>query len=213
MGRFWTPQEVAKLQELYPHLHTQEVAKALNMPEFRVSNKAYKMGIKKTQECLQSVAYQTYALNVLSTRFKSGQKPWNKGVKVKEVIPQESLKRMAKTQFKKGNKPHNYYTEEKGVITIRTDKRGIQYYHIKLSDSIWEPLHRHLWQLCYGPIPQGSIVVFKDGNPMNCFISNLQCITKAENALRNTFLNRPPELIKITRLKSRITRKINQLKK
>lgn len=58
------------------------------------------------------------------------------------------------------------------VWTVKFKKKNVQ-------------IHRIIWQLFYGPIPQGLVVDHIDGNPLNNEISNLRLITQAENR-RNT---------------------------
>ena len=45
----------------------------------------------------------------------------------------------------------------------------------------WEFLHRAVWEEHNGPVPDGMVVSFRDSNRLNCDISNLMLITKAEN--------------------------------
>ena len=49
----------------------------------------------------------------------------------------------------------------------------------------WDLLHRELWRRRHGEIPEGMCVVFKDKDPMNCRMSNLELITRSENVTRN----------------------------
>lgn len=75
-----------------------------------------------------------------------------------------------------GRKGHcgNQRVREGGyrVWTVKFKKRNVQ-------------IHRIIWQLFYGTIPQGLVVDHIDGNPLNNEISNLRLITQAENR-RNT---------------------------
>ncbi len=38
----------------------------------------------------------------------------------------------------------------------------------------WVPYHRHVWETAHGPIPKGAQITFKDGNALNCALSNLR---------------------------------------
>ncbi len=78
-----------------------------------------------------------------------------------------------------------------GAITIRYDvspKTGKRtpYKYIRLTKGKWDLYHRHLWKKHNGPIPAKHVIIFKDGNSLNCILENLDCITMAENARRNT---------------------------
>ena len=60
----------------------------------------------------------------------------------------------------------------------------------------WEMLHRATWEEHNGPIPEGMMVVFKDGNQLNCDIENLMLVTKAQHAVmtRKGYRSRDPDL-------------------
>jgi hypothetical protein len=61
----------------------------------------------------------------------------------------------------------------------------VPYYHIRISKGVWEPLHRNIWKKANGEIPPKHIVIFKDGNTLNCELDNLELISKDANARRN----------------------------
>lgn len=48
---------------------------------------------------------------------------------------------------------------------------------------------RHVWELSRGPIPKGMKVHFKDGNTLNCSLSNLELLTKSELARKISVRN------------------------
>ena len=212
MQKKWKPSDLVKLRSLYPHLPTKEVAKALNCSEKRVSNKASALGLKKTEDCLGSHAFRTCVGNGKGSRFAKGQVPWNKGRKVSDILSEEALERMRKTTFKKGHFPKTGYVQETGIITQRTDKRGKPYLTYKLAHGKWVFYNRYVWEQYNGPIPPRHVVIYKDGNPLNCDINNLQLISMAENIKRNSYLNYTPDMQEIVRLRSSITRKINKIK-
>jgi len=136
-------------------------------------------------------------------RFSRGHTPWNKGKKGILIGGVE-------TQFKPGNKPHN--TKFDGCITKRFHK-GVPYLKIRICEKKWEYLHRHIWVEANGAIPDKHIVVFKDKNPLNCVLDNLECISLAENMRRNTIHKMPKELKEVVMLTGYITRQINKLTK
>ena len=110
-------------------------------------------------------------------RFLKGHRAWNKGLKGITIGGEQ-------TQFKPGHEPHN--TKYDGAISIRKDsKQDIYYKYIRVAKGKWELLHRYIWKQHNGEIPKGMLVVFKDGNQMNCSIDNLELITRKENMQRN----------------------------
>lgn len=185
--KIWSRSDVEDLVFYYPTWQTSLIAKHLNRTVSQVYNKAFLLGLKKTEEYLNSE--KSGRLSKLSnrgigTRFKPGHVTWNKG--------KQGYMGANKTSFKKGNKPHNH----KPVGSTRIDKDG--YLLIKTAEPRkWELMHRHVWEKANGTIPKHSIVVFKDGNKLNCELANLQLISKAENMQRNT-IQRFPEEIKTT---------------
>ncbi|MGJ0302496.1 HNH endonuclease [Aliarcobacter cryaerophilus] len=103
--------------------------------------------------------------------FKKGSIPANKGTK--------GLTKANITSFAKGNVPPN--TRKAGSISIRKDKNGNSYMHIKVAElNRWQMLHVYIWENKHGKIPKGYCVIFKDKNTLNLSLSNLMLISRAE---------------------------------
>ena len=113
--------------------------------------------------------------------FRKGHETFNKGKK----MPAEVRAKVAHTMFKKGNLPHNAKGKQDGTITLRRDNRNAPVYCIRLALGKWEYLSRHTWRQHHGEIPDGYLVIHKDGNPLNCDIDNLQLMSRGDNARRN----------------------------
>lgn len=178
LGKPWNKKQLKLLRKLYSETKTENLVPLIGRKIDSIYNKAQQLGLKKSEEFLKSEA--SGRISKLTDagrlcRFKKGHEPWNKGKKGIHLSPS--------TQFKKGNEPHN--TKHDGAITIRKDNSGTTYKYIRLAKSKWELLHRHLWKQEYGDIPKSHIVTFKDGDTMNCELSNLQLISRAENVVRN----------------------------
>lgn len=128
------------------------------------------------------------------SRFKKGFTPVNKGKK----MPKHVYKRCKATMFKKGQQPHN--TKYDGAIITRKEvmRSGEirMYKWIRISKGNWKMLHVFKWEQKHGPVPPGHIVVFKDKNPMNVTLRNLELITLQENMRRNSIHNLHPEIKK-----------------
>ena len=146
----------------------------------------------------------------IDSRLKKGHTPLNKGLKQSEYMSAEMIERTKATRFKAGHKPHNTLVD--GDIKLRNEHAdragGRQYLYYKISDGNWIQLHRHLWQLAFGPIPEGMNIIFKDGDTLNCVIGNLEMIDNAENMSRNTIQNYPTEIKSNIRLVAKLQRKI-----
>lgn len=115
-------------------------------------------------------------------QFPKGTVPPNKG---KKVSP-ETYEKMAPTMFKKGNLPKN--TDPIGTEKMLADG----YVWVKIDDQPkakkqvnWKQKHHLIWEQHNGPIPERSLIIFKDGDRENFDISNLACVTRAEHARLN----------------------------
>lgn len=116
----------------------------------------------------------------LTRGYQKGHVPENKGKTWDDFMPKEAQSRIRKNLFKKGIVPHNH--RPVGTVVMTTDgylKRKIR------EPNVWEFVHRAEYEKHYGPIPEGMVVIFKDGNRGNCDIRNLKLISAAENAQLN----------------------------
>jgi hypothetical protein len=197
---YYTEAERDYLRKHYPHRPTPEIAEELGLTTSSVWNQANSLGLKKTKECVAEMSRKNMEDPNHPGRkhqFKKGQRVWNKGMKGWHAPGVE------RTWFKKGNEPHN--TKHDGHTRISKDG----YIEIRVSKGEYKFLHRVVWERENGPVPDGCIVIFKDGNPVNVRLNNLKMITRAENMKRNTFLNLPPELQELLQTKRVLTRIIN----
>lgn len=87
------------------------------------------------------------------------------------------------------------------AITTRKQKsNGYQYKWIKLGKGDWAQLHYYNWIKKHGPIPEGFILSFIDGDTLNCEPENLKLITRQQNmnnirytdSVIATYLSRSP---------------------
>ncbi|WP_461198510.1 HNH endonuclease signature motif containing protein [Enterococcus sp. N249-2] len=114
----------------------------------------------------------------LTGRFEKGHVPINKGSKGMFNVGGN------KTSFKKGQVAHNL----KPVGTERVDGQG--YILIKVADEgswpqRWKPKHKVEWEKINGPIPEGYVLIFLDGNKQNLDLSNLRLVTQSQNLQMN----------------------------
>lgn len=203
----WTQAEKAYITEHYANTLTADIAKALNRSEksiygFAFNNKLLKSRAFVKERCREQMKHNGRAK---MWQFRKNHEAWNKGLPV-TIIGSKA------TQFKKGQKPHN--TKADGVITLRRDKASGKYYqYIRIAESKWKPLHVHMWEQVNGRVPNKTLIVFKDKNTMNCTIENLEAITQAENARRNSIMRYPREVRELLHLNSKLKRKIRKYEK
>ena len=72
-------------------------------------------------------------------------------------------------------------TYEAGTISTRIcSYHKKPYKWIKLKNGKSRKLHLYLWENAHGKLPTNKVLRFKDGNPLNCTLDNLICVSKAE---------------------------------
>lgn len=111
----------------------------------------------------------------LTGRFEKGHTPANKGRKGYCSPGCE------KGWFRKGEQSINH----KPIGSERIDAKD-GYVLIKTEEpNVYRLKHRVVWEAAHGPVPQGHVLTFIDGDKLNLDISNLRLITKGENATLN----------------------------
>ena len=214
--KFWTDEERDSLSKLFPSMATAEIVKILNRSTSSVNTQAFLMGLKKDESYLSAmrgILIQELTEKGKIHRFVKGQTSINKGKKWNEYMPEESQEQSRRTCFKKGNIPHCAIPDGGTVIRQRKDRNERPYIMVKVpGERKLKHLHVHTWEQAHGPIPKRYNIVFKDGNTMNCELSNLEIISNAELMLRNTMHRYPPEVVSLIQTKGVLNRKINQIK-
>ena len=145
-------------------------------------------------------------------------------IRVRNRMNKEHLKTGIETKFQKGHTPYNKGvprpgwrnngTFKKGHISPLRRKIGDErmnrdgYWEVKVDNpSVWKLKHKLIYEQHYGPLPEGGIILFADGNKSNFDIDNLILTTQREMMAMNKhqFCSKDPELTKtgmaIVRLK------------
>lgn len=141
-----------------------------------------RFGVKLRSKQLASMIKRLGLASGVDTRFKKGMPAHNKGQKMEIDI----YSKCSGTMFKPGSKPKN--TDPIGTEKLLADG----YVWVKVNDKPkvpkkenWKQKHKLLWEQEYGPVPEGSVVIFKDGDPTHIELDNLECITKAQLLILN----------------------------
>lgn len=200
----WEPAEVAQLAAQYPHMKTKVIAAMLGRSLTTVYQRAQILGLGKTPEYFASpAAGRTNGRQGIGSRFVKGQVSWNKGTHY------TAGGRSAETRFPKGHMPHNW----KPVGTTRINSEG--YMDIKVTDMRrgaldWVAIHRLNWIAVHGPIPKGYMLRFKDRNPRNTLVENLELVTRADHMRQNSYHRYPQPIPRLIQLRGALTRQINK---
>ena len=154
--------------------------------------------------CTRSLMKNFYGRNHLNSGvtgyFEIGHTPLNKGKKQSEYMSHEAIERTKATRFKQSGLPHN--TKPIGYERINADG----YIEVKVRmrpDRVnhkrnFVAKHILVWEEHNGPVPEGMIVRFLDGNKLNCSIDNLVLMTRAEHLqlTRSKHYSDNPEITK-----------------
>ncbi len=195
-ARYWTAEDENLMRQHYADIPTGILSKQLQRSCQALRNKAYDLGVQKN----------IYDRNNGNTRFAHGNTPWNKGKKY-------TLKKKRRPQ--KNIPPNHNAHNSLPIGSVRRD--GDRYARIKVSNvykatkvTNWPLLHVHMWEQQNGPVADGHIISFKNGNRYDIRLENLEMITRAENLVRHSIQTYPPEIAAIQHQRSVLTRIINQ---
>ena len=164
--RYWTEEEKKYLSEIVSGRGYQEITEMMI--------EKFNLDYTKSQV---SGAIKRYGLSTGRTgRFEKGHIPFNKGTK--------GLTGANKTSFKKGNIPHSLLPI--GSESVTRDGYTI----VKVSDKgkrndCWRPKHRLVWEKHFGPVPDGHVIVFGDGDKTNFSPENLILVSRPQLTVMN----------------------------
>jgi len=195
-----TPEEDDFIKANYLTMPVKQMCRALNRSDVFFRTRLRQLGLTIPREIIEKRS--------LASQIKTGNIPLNKGKK----IDPDLYERIKHTFFTKGHRPKN--TLFVGAITIRHNhiERGCSpYKFIRISEGIWEFLHRYNWMKENGPIPEGHMVAFKTPDTMNCDISNLKLISMEDNLIRNQYQDYPEEFIEVIQTRSLLNKTIKKI--
>lgn len=151
---------------------------------YKETQEAFKkeFGWELRYEQLKGVIARHKIITGRDGRFKKRCVPYNKGEKMSDEI----YSKCYPTMFKEGHKPHN--TDPIGTEKMLADG----YIWVKIDDKPkvkkqvnWKQKHKLIWEEANGPLPEGYVLTFLDGDHTNCELSNLAMIKRGENATMN----------------------------
>ena len=159
MGHYYTDEEIEYLRQVSPGKSNLEITKMFNAK--------FNLDIGEGAICATRKRYgikNGYRVN--DGQFKKGAKPWNKDIKT-GIIPPNAWK----SGHEFNNRPigSERICSRDGYTQIKTAK-----------PNAWEHKHRYIWEQHNGPIPDGHVVIFGDGNMSNFDINNLILVSRAQ---------------------------------
>lgn len=211
MRRTWTQEENDYLRTSYSNGTPEELETRLGRSRSSIYQHAVQLGLKKSPEYFQVEVAGRFIKGGISQghRFAKGLVPWNAGMKGWVAAGTEA------TRFKPGQKPKqtmplgSYRLNPDGHLQRKvTEDPGC-------SSKRWRSVAELVWIEANGPLPAGHIVRFKPGmftaKLEEITLDRVECISRAENARRNSLYNREPELARLCQLQGAITRQVNRI--
>ena len=209
--RHWTGRDIDRLKQLYPDAPMARMVRAFRRPVNQIYAKAAALGLRRSEPYLREMLARVsrrLQLSGQTHRFPKGHVPANKGLR----RPGWARGRMRETQFKQGHFPANRDPEFYVPGALRVSFYG--YLEMRISFELgslgWRGLHLVLWEDAHGPLPKGHCLRFKDGDPLNVELENLELISRVENMRRNTIHNLPKPLKDTIQLLGRLKRRIRE---
>lgn len=176
----FTPEMDAFIKENYLKMPVKAMGRKIDKSFTAIALRLKKLGLEIPKELREQRKKRG--------QFKEGFVPKNKGLKLEEFMTPENAAKFRSNSFKKGNTPHN--AKYNGYERIQKDG----YIEVRVSRGNYQFKHRLIWEKANGPIPEDSVLIFKDGNKQNITLDNLEVITKAQHMTNNTIARYPKEL-------------------
>jgi hypothetical protein len=198
--RHFTKGEDQFLRENYLTIPTKRMSAILGRADSVARQRMKILGLKVPADIIAQFRAES--------QIKAGNVPFNKGRKLAEWMSRKSIAASKAGRFKPGGLPAT--TLYNGCITIRTDNRGVKSKWIRTSKARWVPLARFKWAKKHGRIKRGIKIIHKDGNAMNCNLSNLLALTAGQLMKRNSYHNYPKPLARLVQLRGALNRQINK---
>lgn len=183
------------MASLFPTTTNIQLAEQFGVTKSTVVRLAKRHGWKKDPVYMREVRTR---IAEYGKKYEKGHDPWNKGLTgITKNYPSEV--------------PHR-----RSPLGSERQKEGVTY--VKVEDGVgyrgWKRKHRVIWEEAHGEIPPGYLLFFKDGNPQNCVLDNLELVSPAENARNNNLHTLYPKelcsvILTLGYLKSKIKEKEN----
>lgn len=160
----YTSEQIAFLRDKYPSMSRRELTEAFNT----------RFGTTRSETQITIYLQNHHIKSGRTGCFKKGHVPWNLGTK--------GLTAPNSGQFQPGHMPSN----KRRLWTERITRDG--YVEISIPErnphtgapTRFKQKNKWLWEMEHGPVPKGHVLIFKDGDKLNCHIDNLLLIKRTE---------------------------------
>lgn len=167
----WTDEEKRFLREYVPAHTWEETTGELNR----------RFGCSLSKDAVKAAGGRFGIRTGRTGHFTKGHEPANKGKKMSPDI----YKKCAPTMFYKGQPPRVHKPVGTIVVRENSNRNRKCVYEKVMEPDVWREKHILEWERHHGPIPQGKMIRFADGNTLNTDISNLVMISHSQHAVMN----------------------------
>jgi hypothetical protein len=86
-----------------------------------------------------------------------------------------------------GNVFYSGHTRSRHPVGSECIDKSNGYTMVKIAaPSVWKAKHKMIWEEANGPIPEGHVILFADGNKSNFDLKNLLLISRRERMVMNS---------------------------
>lgn len=195
--RLYTEEQAEFIQENYAGRSAAEMTDLFNA----------RFGVSCSRQQIKTFVGNRGITSGRTGHFPKGHKPWNCGTKG------QGLTGPNRGSFKKGNTPANrkpLWSErvctKDGFISIKIPERN----PYTGFPTRYKHKHVYIWEQAHGPVPQGMVVAFIDGDNKNCELRNLMLISRAELLILNMLAYKDaasevkPHILAVAKLRMKI---------
>jgi hypothetical protein len=196
-ARCWSATDIAWLKAHYADTSNPDLARQLGRTVPGILQQALKLCLRKSPEFAATQCQ----------RFASGQTPWNRGKAY------QAGGRSAETRFKPGVVSGRAAAHEQPVGAERWID-GHLWRKVSMTGPMrqrWRPIHHLLWEAAGHSIPPGRVLAFRNRNPNDLRLENLELVTRAEMMHRNSRHRLPDEVKELVNLRGALTRRLNNV--
>lgn len=177
-------------------------------------------GIEMTARQVKGFRQRHNIRNGLRGWYQKEHEPANKGKTIDEYMTPETAAKVRQTAFKKGHIPKNQVPVGTEVVNAYSDWYRLRKVSMTgKQNERWKFVHRLVWEEHHGPIPKGCCIIFRDGNKMNCDISNLAMVERGELSImgKKGYFSDNPQVtdigITLAKLRKAVTNAEKKVKK